>query len=108
MELHYATLMKIENDYPNKCKMGMLEVWLQQQDDVPQKGVLSWSVLQGSEDGEGVSGDSHQLSHTKQTQQGAVEAFRRSLDSVMEEHFAKIDQSLQLLLQPGEHTGNNS
>ena len=29
-----------------------------------------------------------------------VELFRKTLDSVMEEHFSKMDQSLQLLLQP--------
>ena len=34
-----------------------------------------------------------------------VEAFRRSLDTVMDEHFSKLDQSLQLLLQPPVPTG---
>lgn len=32
----------------------------------------------------------------------SVDLFRRSLDSIMEEHFAKIDQSLLLLLQAEE------
>ena len=47
--LLYPTLEKIDNDHPNKtetCKMKMLAAWLQQEDDVPQKGVPSWSMLQ--------------------------------------------------------------
>ena len=49
--LHYPTLQKIENDHPNRtdtCKMKMLAAWLQQQDNVSQKGVPSWSVLQAA------------------------------------------------------------
>ena len=46
-----ATLKKIENDHPNntdKCKIEMLAAWLEQRDNVPQKGVPSWSVLQAA------------------------------------------------------------
>ena len=46
--LRYPTLEKIENDHPNKidkCKMKMLVAWLEQRDNVSQKGVPSWSVL---------------------------------------------------------------
>ena len=49
--LRYPTLEKIENDHPNKtdkCKMKMLAAWLQQQDNVPQNGDPSWSVLQAA------------------------------------------------------------
>ena len=49
--LCYPTLEKIENDHPNKtdkCKMKMLVAWLEQRDNVPQKGVPSWSVLRAA------------------------------------------------------------
>ena len=49
--LSYPTLTKIE-DYrhhkPDVCKMDMLSAWLNQQDDVLQKGVPSWSVLRAA------------------------------------------------------------
>ena len=49
--LLYPTLTKIRNDQRDQtddCKMEMLSAWLNQQDDVPQKGVPSWSVLQAA------------------------------------------------------------
>ena len=44
----YSTLKKIEKDYRkvDACMMEMLAAWLQQQDEVNQVGVPSWSVLQ--------------------------------------------------------------
>ena len=46
--LLYPTLQLIERDSGNTdgCKTKMLAAWLQQQDNVPQEGVPSWSVLQ--------------------------------------------------------------
>ena len=46
--LLYPTLKKIDEDQrgkTDKCVMEMLAAWLQQQDNVKQKGVPSWSVL---------------------------------------------------------------
>ena len=31
-----------------QCRIDMLSAWLQQQDNVPQKGVPSWSVLRAA------------------------------------------------------------
>ena len=45
----YSTLERIEQEQRgviDKCKMKMLAAWLQQQDNVSQAGVPSWSVLQ--------------------------------------------------------------
>ena len=47
--LYYHTLEIIESnhqDHTHMCKIKMLEAWLRQQDNVPQKGVPSWAVLQ--------------------------------------------------------------
>ena len=48
--LHYSTLAKIRNDLrdTHECKLAMLAAWLQQWDNVPQKGVPSWSVLRAA------------------------------------------------------------
>ena len=49
--LRYPTLTKIEEEQHGRiedCKMEMLSAWLQQQDNVPQKGVPSWSVLRSA------------------------------------------------------------
>ena len=49
--LLYPTLEKIENDCrdnTDKCKTKMLAAWLQQRDNVPQKGVPSWLVLRAA------------------------------------------------------------
>ena len=49
--LSYSTLEKITNDhYDNSAeyKPEMLAAWLQQRDNVPQRGVPSWSVLQAA------------------------------------------------------------
>ena len=49
--LLYPTLTKIKNDQREKadeCKMEMLAAWFQQRDNVSQKGVPSWSVLQAA------------------------------------------------------------
>ena len=46
--LVYPTLQKIEREQHEKvddCMMEMLAAWLQQQDNVSQKGVPTWSVL---------------------------------------------------------------
>ena len=46
--LLYPTLTDIEtyrHYKPNECRIDMLLAWLQQQDNVSQKGVPSWSVL---------------------------------------------------------------
>ena len=46
--LLYPTLQKIEKEQREKvddCMMEMLAAWLQQQDNVSQNGVPSWSVL---------------------------------------------------------------
>ena len=32
----------------DQCKMSMLSAWLQQQDNVPQKGIPTWLVLQAA------------------------------------------------------------
>ena len=49
--LHYSTLKKIkrdQHDVIDDCKMEMLSAWLQQQDDVSQRGVPSWSALKNA------------------------------------------------------------
>ena len=49
--LLYPTLKQIKNDNHDKidqCKMEMLASWLQQADNVSQKGVPSWSVLKAA------------------------------------------------------------
>ena len=49
--LLYPTLERIDIEQRGRisfCKMGMLSAWLQQQDNVPQKGVPSWSVLRAA------------------------------------------------------------
>ena len=49
--LLYPTLKQIKNDNNDKidqCKMEMLASWLQQADNVFQKGVPSWSVLKAA------------------------------------------------------------
>ena len=46
--LHHPTLTDIETyrrGKPEDCKIDMLSAWLEQQDNVSQKGVPSWSVL---------------------------------------------------------------
>ena len=46
--LGYFTLKTIEKDHRGlveECKTKMLAAWLQQQDDVSQNGIPSWSVL---------------------------------------------------------------
>ena len=46
--LLYHTLKKIKKEQNrdiSDCMMEMLEAWLQQQDNVSQNGVPSWSVL---------------------------------------------------------------
>ena len=46
--LFYPTLEIIENDNRDKidkCKTKLLVAWLQQQDNVSQKGIPSWPVL---------------------------------------------------------------
>ena len=46
--LLYPTLEQIEDEQRGaivKCKTKMLAAWLQQQDNVSQNGVPSWSVL---------------------------------------------------------------
>ena len=47
--LLYSTLQKIEkceSEEVDDCKREMLAAWLQQQDNVSQRGIPSWSVLQ--------------------------------------------------------------
>ena len=47
--LLYPTLHKIEREQHDKaddCMREMLAAWLQQQDNVSQHGIPSWSVLQ--------------------------------------------------------------
>ena len=47
--LLYPTLQKIEREQCDKaddCMREMLAAWLQQQDNVSQHGIPSWSVLQ--------------------------------------------------------------
>ena len=49
--LLYSTLNKIETyrrGNPSECRIDMLSAWLQQQDNVSQKGVPSWSVLRAA------------------------------------------------------------
>ena len=49
--LRYPTLTKIkleQRENITECKMEMLSAWLQQQDNVPQKGVPSWSMLRAA------------------------------------------------------------
>ena len=47
--LFYPTLQKIESDRRNRvgdCMKEILAAWLQQQDNVSQHGIPSWTVLQ--------------------------------------------------------------
>ena len=49
--LLHTTLTNIEThrkDKPDDCMMDMLAAWLKQQDNVSQKGVPSWLVLQAA------------------------------------------------------------
>ena len=49
--LHYPTLTDIEThrrEKPDGCKMDMLSAWLNQRDNVSQKGDPSWPVLQAA------------------------------------------------------------
>ena len=49
--LLYPTLKRIDLEQRgiiNSCKIEMLSTWLQQQDDVSQKGIPSWSVLRNA------------------------------------------------------------
>ena len=49
--LLYPSLKKIDEDQrgkTDKCVMEMLAAWLNQQDNVCQKGVPSWSVLKAA------------------------------------------------------------
>ena len=49
--LYQPTLTDIDTHRRGKqddCKKDMLAAWLQQQDNVPQKGVPSWSVLRAA------------------------------------------------------------
>ena len=49
--LLFSTLTDIETyrrGKPSECRIDMLSAWLQQQDNVPQKGVPSWSVLRAA------------------------------------------------------------
>ena len=46
--LRYPTLQRVSEEQReniSKCKLKMMVAWLQQQDNVTQKGVPSWSVL---------------------------------------------------------------
>ena len=46
--LFYPTLIDIETyrrGKPSECRIDMLSAWLQQQDNVSQRGVPSWRVL---------------------------------------------------------------
>ena len=49
--LLYSSLKKIDLEQRGRidsCKIAMLSAWLQQQDNVSQKGVPSWSVLRAA------------------------------------------------------------
>ena len=49
--LLYSTLKRIDLEqrgFINSCRIDMLSAWLQQQDNVSQKGVPSWSVLRAA------------------------------------------------------------
>ena len=49
--LLYSTLTDIEtyrHYKPSQCRIDMLSAWLQQQDNVSQRGVPSWSVLRAA------------------------------------------------------------
>ena len=49
--LLYPTLERIDREQRGRisgCKIDMLTAWLQQQDNVSQRGVPSWSVLRGA------------------------------------------------------------
>ena len=49
--LLYPTLEKIDIEQRGRidnCKIAMVSAWLQQQDNVSQKGVPSWSVLRAA------------------------------------------------------------
>ena len=49
--LLYSSLEKIHLEKRGRidsCKMAMLSAWLQQQDNVSQRGVPSWSVLRAA------------------------------------------------------------
>ena len=49
--LLYSTLIDIETHRhykPSECRIDMLSAWLQQKDNVSQRGVPSWSVLRAA------------------------------------------------------------
>ena len=49
--LYQPTLTDIESHRrgkPDECRLDMLSAWLQQQDNVAQKGLPSWSVLRAA------------------------------------------------------------
>ena len=49
--LLYSTLERIERERQlriSECKIDMVSAWLQQQDNVSQKGVPSWNVLRAA------------------------------------------------------------
>ena len=49
--LRYPTLQRIaeeQRENISKCKLKMMVAWLQQQDNVTQNGVPSWSVLRAA------------------------------------------------------------
>ena len=49
--LLHSTMEKIHQQQHysiDHCKMDMLSAWLQRQDDVTEKGVPSWSVLEAA------------------------------------------------------------
>ena len=49
--LLYSTLIDIETHRhyrPSECRIDMLSAWLQQQHNVSQRGVPSWSVLRAA------------------------------------------------------------
>ena len=49
--LLYPTLERIDREQRGRisgCKIDMLTAWLEQQDNVSQRGVPSWSVLRGA------------------------------------------------------------
>ena len=49
--LDYSTLQRIEREKMGRieeCKMEMLSAWLQQKDDVVEKALPSWSMLENA------------------------------------------------------------
>ena len=49
--LYQPTLTDIESHRrgkPDECRLDMVSAWLQQQDNVAQKGLPSWSVLRAA------------------------------------------------------------